>query len=100
MRKLLLAPALLGAALLLPAFSAGPPPGNSGRGPDDLVFEGGRVADGTGAPLFLADVAVKDGRITAVGRLSGRPARRRIDAQGLVVAPGFIDLLGQSEYNV
>ena len=101
MRTLLLAPPVLGAALLLLAFSAGPPPpGNSGRPPDDLVFEGGRVADGTGAPLFLADVAVKDGRIAAIGRLSGRPARRRIDARGLVVAPGFIDLLGQSEYNV
>lgn len=67
---------------------------------DDLVFEGGRVVDGTGAPWFVADVAVRDGRIEAVGRLSKRPARRRIDARGLVVAPGFIDLLGQSEYNV
>src|SRR6202171_169761 len=99
MRKLLLAPAVLAAALLL-AFSAGPPPGSSRSAPDDLVFEGGRVADGTGAPLFLSDVAVKDGRIAAIGRLADRPARRRIDARGLVVAPGFIDLLGQSEYNV
>ena len=67
---------------------------------DDLVFEGGRIVDGTGAPWFLGDVAVRDGKIVAVGRLDGRPARRRIDAHGLVVAPGFIDLLGQSEYNV
>ncbi|MGH9317306.1 MAG: N-acyl-D-amino-acid deacylase family protein, partial [Thermoanaerobaculia bacterium] len=56
--------------------------------------------DGTGAPWFLADVAVRDGRIVAVGSLAGRPAKRRIDARGLIVAPGFIDLLGQSEYNV
>jgi len=67
---------------------------------DDLVLEGGRVVDGTGAPWFAADVAVRDGKIVAIGRLAKRPAKRRIDARGLVVAPGFIDLLGQSEYNV
>ena len=67
---------------------------------DDLVFEGGRVVDGTGAPWFIGDVAVRGGRIVAVGPLGKRAAKRRIDARGLVVAPGFIDLLGQSEYNV
>src|SRR5512138_115521 len=67
---------------------------------DDLVFEGGRVVDGTGAPWFVADVSVRDGKISAVGRLDRQPARRRIDARGLVVAPGFIDLLGQSEYSL
>ncbi len=70
------------------------------QAPDDLIFEGGRVVDGTGAPWFAADVAVRDGRIVAVGSLAGRAAKRRIDARGLIVAPGFIDLLGQSEYNV
>jgi dihydroorotase/N-acyl-D-amino-acid deacylase len=68
--------------------------------PHDLVFRGGRVVDGSGAPWFAADVAVRDGRIAAIGRLEGQPARRTIDATGLVIAPGFIDLLGQSEYNV
>ena len=69
---------------------------------DDLVFIGGRVVDGTGKAAFRGDVAVRDGRIAAVGDLAPdriARARRRIDATGLVVAPGFIDLLGQSEYN-
>jgi dihydroorotase/N-acyl-D-amino-acid deacylase len=69
---------------------------------DDLVFIGGRVVDGTGKAAYRGDVAVRDGRIAAVGDLAPERiarARRRIDATGLVVAPGFIDLLGQSEYN-
>jgi dihydroorotase/N-acyl-D-amino-acid deacylase len=66
----------------------------------DLLLRDGRVVDGSGAPWFAADVAVKDGRIAAVGRLDGAKAKRTIDATGLIVAPGFIDLLGQSEYNV
>jgi N-acyl-D-amino-acid deacylase len=66
----------------------------------DLVFAGGRVVDGTGAPWFRADVGIRDDRIAAIGDLSGAPATRRIDASRLVVAPGFIDMLGQSEYNV
>ena len=69
---------------------------------DDLVFTGGRVADGTGAAAFRGEVAVRDGRISSVGDLAPdriARARRRVDVTGLVVAPGFIDLLGQSEYN-
>jgi len=66
----------------------------------DLLFAGGRVVDGTGAPWFEADVCVVGDRIAAVGRLEGAASARRVDARGLVVAPGFIDMLGQSEYNV
>jgi len=66
----------------------------------DLVLAGGRVLDGTGAPWFRADVGVVAERVVAVGDLAAARARRRIDAAGLYVAPGFIDMLGQSEYNV
>src|SRR5512138_512188 len=64
------------------------------RGPAvtfDLVVRGGRVADGTGMPSFTADVAVRDGRIVRIGRVT-EPSRRTIDADGCVVAPGFIDV--------
>lgn len=66
----------------------------------DLLFAGGRVVDGTGAPWFRADVCVVGDKIAAVGDLASPTAKRRVDAQGLVIAPGFIDMLGQSEYNV
>jgi N-acyl-D-amino-acid deacylase len=66
----------------------------------DLLFAGGRVVDGTGAPWFRGDVCVVGDKIAAVGQLEGTPARRTIDASSLVIAPGFIDMLGQSEYNV
>ena len=88
-----------GLALLLGGVGAFP--SSSPQAPmPDLLLTGGRVVDGTGAPYFYADVAVAGGRITAVGRLAGTRAKRAIDATGLVIAPGFIDLLGQSEYNV
>jgi N-acyl-D-aspartate/D-glutamate deacylase len=56
----------------------------------DLIIRGGRVVDGSGLPSFVADVGVKDGRITEVGRLKDG-ATRTIDAAGLAVSPGFID---------
>lgn len=65
-----------------------------------MVITGGRVVDGTGAPWFRADIGITGDRIAAIGNLSGAQATSRIDAAGQVVAPGFVDLLGQSEFNV
>ena len=58
----------------------------------DLIIRGGQVIDGTGNPWFYADVAVKDGRIAAVGSLGAAKATRVIDATGKIVTPGFIDM--------
>lgn len=63
----------------------------------DLIIRNGHIIDGTGSPWYSADVAVKDGHIAAIGRLADASAARIIDARGMVVAPGFIDMLGQSE---
>jgi dihydroorotase/N-acyl-D-amino-acid deacylase len=63
----------------------------------DLLIKGGRVVDGSGRAAYVADVGIKDDRIVRLGNLSQATAARTIDAQGLVVAPGFIDMLGQSE---
>ncbi|MDB6122170.1 MAG: N-acyl-D-aspartate/D-glutamate deacylase [Pedosphaera sp.] len=57
----------------------------------DLIVRHGRVVDGTGNPAYFADVAVTNGRIVAIGKISGN-AKEEIDAKGLIVAPGFIDI--------
>jgi N-acyl-D-amino-acid deacylase len=66
----------------------------------DILFIGGTVVDGSGGPRRVADVAVSGDRIVAVGDLHGVVAQRLVDARGLVVAPGFIDMLGWSEFNI
>jgi dihydroorotase/N-acyl-D-amino-acid deacylase len=68
--------------------------------PFDIVVANGHVIDGTGSPWYAADVGIRDGRIAAIGRLADAPAKQRIDAGGKVVAPGFIDMLGQSELTI
>ncbi|MFN0107852.1 MAG: N-acyl-D-amino-acid deacylase family protein [Blastocatellia bacterium] len=63
----------------------------------DILIRNGRVVDGTGNPSFVADVAIRDGKIAAIGKLSDRKAARIVDAAGLVVAPGFIDIHNHSD---
>jgi len=66
----------------------------------DWLITGGEVFDGTGKPGFLADVGLKGDRISAVGQLGAARARRRIDARGLAVCPGFIDVHSHSEFSL
>src|SRR6202161_603838 len=65
-----------------------------------LVITNGHIIDGTGSPWYSGDVGIRDGKIAAIGNLAAAPRKRTIDAAGKVVAPGFIDLLGQSEMTI
>jgi N-acyl-D-amino-acid deacylase len=66
----------------------------------DLVITNGHIIDGTGSPWYSGDVGIREGRIAAIGNLAAAHRKRTIDAAGKVVAPGFIDLLGQSEMTI
>jgi N-acyl-D-amino-acid deacylase len=68
--------------------------------PFDLIITNGHIIDGTGSPWYSGDIGIRDGKIAAVGNLAGATAKRTIDARGDVVAPGFIDMLGQSEETI
>ena len=68
--------------------------------PYDVVIRNGHIIDGTGSPWYSGDIAIRGGRIVALGKLDGASAKRTIDARGMVVAPGFIDMLGQSELTI
>lgn len=66
----------------------------------DLVVKNGIVVDGTGNPWFEAEVGIKDGRISDIGELSSSESKRVLDAKGLVVAPGFIDMHAHSDFSL
>lgn len=95
MRRL---PMLLLASLLAGCASA-PRAADSSRVFDWLIANG-RIVDGTGSPWYRGDVAIAGDRIVAVGQLRGARARDTIDASGLTVSPGWIDMLGHSEYSL
>jgi dihydroorotase/N-acyl-D-amino-acid deacylase len=66
----------------------------------DILIRHGQVIDGTGSPAYAADIAIKDGHIAAVGKLDQADARQVIDARGLTVTPGFVDMLDQSAHTL
>lgn len=94
MRALLRSRMLAPTTLLLALLSTATPAASADF---DLIVRGGRIVDGTGNPAFTGDVGIKDGRISAVGPLRDRTAARTIDATGLVVAPGFVDIHNHSD---
>ena len=63
----------------------------------DIVIHGGRLIDGTGNPWFYGDVAIKDGKIASIGKISPESGQRAILAKGCVVTPGFIDMHTHSD---
>jgi len=66
----------------------------------DVVITNGHIIDGTGSPWYAGDIGIRNGLIAAIGRLAGANVKQTIDAHGMVVAPGFIDMLGQSELTI
>lgn len=68
--------------------------------PFDIIIINGHIIDGTGSTWYSGDIGIRDGKIASIGKLGAAPRTRTIDAQGMVVAPGFIDMLGQSESTI
>src|SRR5438309_711040 len=86
--------------LLLLVVGCGNGEGGRGKGNYDVLLRGGWIVDGSGNPRYRGDVAIAGDRIAGLGFLAGAQARETLDVSGLVVAPGFIDMMGQSEINV
>jgi len=74
--------------------------GCGGKPPFDILITGGEIIDGSGEPAYRADVGIRAGVIASIGNLAGAEARRTIDASGLVVAPGFIDIHNHSDFTL
>jgi dihydroorotase/N-acyl-D-amino-acid deacylase len=74
--------------------------GAQDKKPFDIIIRNGHIIDGTGSPWYSGDLGIRDGKIAAIGNLGQAASTRTIDAHGLVVAPGFIDMLGQSELTI
>lgn len=91
------APRILALVLLLivPVFAAA-----ADEPAFDLVITNGHIIDGTGSPWYSGDIGIREGHIAAIGNLSAASRKRTIDAHGKAVAPGFVDMLGQSEMTV
>jgi dihydroorotase/N-acyl-D-amino-acid deacylase len=86
-------------ALVL-AFSSSQVQAQTSASAFDIIITGGHIIDGTGSPWYSGDVGIRGGKVVAIGNLSTASRKRTIDAAGKVVAPGFIDMLGQSEMTI
>src|SRR5260370_12400691 len=89
--------------IVLFLFSAGPELARAQEKPPaayDIVITNGRIIDGSGSPWYSGDIGIRDGRIAAIGNLAAAQRARAIDAHGLVVAPGFTDMLRPSELTI
>ena len=93
----------IAATLLLPLLAGNAcvqAPRVAAERPYDIVIRNGRIVDGTGSPWYSGDVGIREGKIAAIGHLAGAASKRVLDAAGMVVAPGFIDMLGQSDLTI